>query len=151
MKHKRAITTIIGLLSIAALAGMASAESQAETTRTAMDTETQHESEALRLPPELKSFVDENAWTFAKTSAQTWPHEYLVRDRVDEELFLALVRHIRAHGYEAKFYTMPITYFDEDGLIYWTMGSPIEETTIVNRCTTEQSYEYRLKHGTLPD
>jgi hypothetical protein len=45
----------------------------------------------------------------------------------------------------------PITYFDEDGRVYWTMGAPIEETTIVNRCTKEQTYEYRLKNGTLPE
>ncbi len=74
-----------------------------------------------------------------------------MRERVDEDLFLQLVRHIRTYGYEGAFYRKPITYFDEDGIVYWTMGSPIEETTIVNRCTKEQSYEYRLKHGTLPE
>jgi hypothetical protein len=104
----------------------------------------------MRLPPELKAFVDETSWTFAKTYATTWPHEYIVRERVDEGLFLSLVRHIREHGYEGNFYRKPITYFDEDGRVYWTMGAPIEDTTIVNRCTKEQSYEYRLEHGTLP-
>jgi len=48
------------------------------------------------------------------------------------------------------FYKKKITYFDEDGLVYWTMGAPIEETTIINRCTKENTYEYRLKMGTLP-
>ncbi len=105
----------------------------------------------MRLPPELKAFVDEPSWTFAKTYAKTWPHEYIVRERVDEELFLSLVRHIREHGYDGRFYHKPITYFDEDGRVYWTMGAPIEDTTIVNRCTKEQSYEYRLEHGTLPE
>lgn len=105
----------------------------------------------MRLPPELKAFVTETSWTFAKTYAKTWPHEYIVRDRVDEELFLSLVRHIREHGYEGKFYHKPITYFDEDGRVYWTMGAPIKETTVVNRCTKEQSYEYRLEHGALPE
>lgn len=105
----------------------------------------------MKLLPKLKAFIDESNWTFAKTYAQTWPHEYIVRDRVDESLFLSLVRHIREHGYEGKFYRKPITYFDEGGMVYWTMGSPIGETTIVNRCAKEQSYEYRLIHGTLPD
>jgi len=41
-------------------------------------------------------------------------------------------------------------YFDEDGLVYWTMGAPIEETIIINRCPKESTYEYRLKQGTLP-
>jgi hypothetical protein len=39
----------------------------------------------------------------------------------------------------------------EDGLVYWTMGAPIEETTIINRCPKEGTYEYRLKMGTLPE
>ena len=45
---------------------------------------------------------------------------------------------------------MKITYFDEDGLVYWTMGAPLEKTTGINRCTKENTYEYRLKKGTLP-
>jgi hypothetical protein len=65
-------------------------------------------------------------------------------------LFVQLVRHIRAFGYEGKFYHQTYTYFEADGLVYWTMGAPIEETIIVNRCPKEQTYEYRLEHGTLP-
>jgi len=102
------------------------------------------------LPENLRQFVTSCQWTFAKTYAPTWPHEYIVRDRVDEDLFLQLVQHIRKYGYEGSFYAKRITYFDQDGLVYWTMGSPIEKTTIVNRCKKEQTYEYRQKHGTLP-
>ncbi len=105
----------------------------------------------MKLPLELKAFVDSTTWTFAKTYAETWPHEYIVRDRVGEDLFLPLVRHIRGHGYEGRFYRKPITYFDEDGMVYWTMGAPVNETTIVNRCTKEQTYGYRLKHDLLPE
>ncbi len=79
-----------------------------------------------------------------------WPHEYLVRDRVNEKDFEALVCHIRAHGFQGRFYQKPITYFAEDGLLYWTMGAPIEITTIINRCKEEDSYENRLRNGTLP-
>ena len=102
-------------------------------------------------PHDLKEFINSVKWTFAKTYAETWPHEYIVRERVDEGHFVDLVHHIRAHGYEASFYRKPITYFDEDGLVYWTMGEPVEVTTIINRCRTDQTYEYRLKHGTLPE
>jgi len=107
--------------------------------------------DSVPLPGSLRSFVNSCDWTFAKTYAKTWPHEYIVRDRVDEGLFVSLVRHIREHGYRGWFYRKPITYFDEYGMVYWTMGAPIEETTVVNRSTKEQSYEYRLKHGTLPE
>jgi hypothetical protein len=102
------------------------------------------------LPPHLRDFVQVTKWTFAKTYAATWPHEYMVRDRVDEALFVELVTHIRTHGYEGKFYRMSITYFDEGGMTYWTMGGPITETGVVNRCPKEATYEVRLKNGTLP-
>ena len=102
------------------------------------------------LPTDLRTFVEAANWTFAITYATTWPHEYVVRHRVDQGLFVKLVEHIRANGYEASFYHRRITYFDEDGMVYWTMGEPIHETTVVNRCRTDQTYEYRLAHGTLP-
>jgi len=102
-------------------------------------------------PAGIRRFVKEEQWTFAKTYAKTWPHEYIVRDRVDRELFVQLVRHIREHGYQGHFYRKPITYFDEAGMTYWTMGAPIDETTIINRCPKEDTYAERLKNGTLPE
>jgi hypothetical protein len=50
---------------------------------------------------ELRDFVNQEKWTYAKTMPK-WPHEYLVRERVDEGLFERLVRHIRAHGYRGR-------------------------------------------------
>jgi len=105
--------------------------------------------ETVTLPRVLREFVDTAEWTFAKTMPE-WPHEYIVRERVDRVLFYALVHHIRQHGFEGRFYQHVLTYFVEDGLLYWTMGAPIEETTIINRCKEEGSYENRLKNGTLP-
>ncbi len=99
----------------------------------------------------LKGFINQQSWIFAKTYAKTWPHEYIVRDQVDELLFVDMVQHIRFNGYVGKFYKMDITYFDEDGMVYWTMGEPIETENIINRCTKEQSYEYRLTHNDLPN
>jgi hypothetical protein len=101
------------------------------------------------LPDDLREFVATSKWTFAKTMPE-WPHEYLVRDRVDRVLFEALAHHIRQYGVDGRFYQRVLTYFAEYGLLYWTMGEPIEETTIINRCKEEESYENRLKNGTLP-
>jgi len=78
-----------------------------------------------------------------------WPHEYIVRAKVDDNLSDRIVQHIRGNGFEANFYDKLIKYFEEDGLLYWTMGSPIEKTTIVNRCKTKQSYDYRLRNGII--
>ncbi|MFC2030022.1 hypothetical protein ACFLWA_04750 [Chloroflexota bacterium] len=101
-------------------------------------------------PDELRDFVGREEWTYAKTMPQ-WPHEYLVRDRVDEDLFESLIRHIRANGYQGPFYARSYTYYEEDGLLYWTMGASVEETTIINRCEKEDSYENRARQGTLPE
>jgi hypothetical protein len=110
-------------------------------------------------PEDLERFIKNTEWTFAKTYAQTWPHEYLVKERVDESMFLDMVRHIRQHGYKASFYRMEHTYFQQNGLVYWTMVPPeddpkwypVEKETIINRCPVENTYEYRLMHGTLPE
>lgn len=107
--------------------------------------------ECLPFSEPLRAFVDATPWTVAKTYAKTWPHEYLVRHHVDQELFFKFVRHIRENGYQGAFYSKPITHFDEDGKVYWTMGAPIEETTIINRCRQDQSYAYRLDRVTLPE
>ena len=98
----------------------------------------------IELSDRLREFIDSSHWTFAKTMPQ-WPHEYIVRDKVDANLFVELVRHIRRHGYEGRFYQKKYIYFDDRGKTYWTMGAPIEETTIINRCRGEDSYEARMR------
>lgn len=105
----------------------------------------------MRFSKELKNFIDKAEWVFAKTYADTWPHHYIVRDKVDESLFLTMVRHIRKFGYEGRFYKKKIIYFEEDSLVYWTMGAAVDQTTIINRCPKENTYEYRLRAGTLPE
>ena len=101
------------------------------------------------LPDSLREFVGSARWTFARTMPE-WPHEYIVRERVDEDLFVQLVRHVREHGYEGRFYRKRITYYEDRGLVYWTMGAPLDETIIINRCRKEDTYEQRLLNGTLP-
>ncbi|MCG2768304.1 MAG: hypothetical protein ABIK79_04150 [Chloroflexota bacterium] len=101
------------------------------------------------LPGVLQEFIDSAHWTFAKTMP-LWPHEYIVRGQVDDNLFVRLARHIREHGYEGRFYRMHITYYQDRGKVYWTMGAPLNETTIINRCRREDTYEHRLLNGTLP-
>jgi len=103
-----------------------------------------------RLNEVLTNFIEIEKWTYAKTMPE-WPHEYIVRERVDEALFVELVLHIRKHGYEGKFYSRKMVYFDQDGYTYWTMGSQIEVTIIINRALSKNSYEQRLKNGTLPN
>ena len=51
------------------------------------------------LPERLVQFIEDTPWTFAKTYAKTWPHEYIVREKVDLHLFIELAEHIDKHGY----------------------------------------------------
>jgi hypothetical protein len=104
-----------------------------------------------RFPENIKHLIEATDWTFAKTYAETWPHEYILRKNVNDHLFVEFVEHIRKHGYEDWFYKKPITYFEEDGLVYWTMGAPLAETIIINRAMKESTYSERLKNGTLPE
>jgi hypothetical protein len=103
-----------------------------------------------KFPIVLREFIDTSKWTFAKTMPK-WPHEYIVREKVDESLFIILVRYIRDNGYEGMFYKKIITYFNDGEFIYWDMGGSLEETGIINRCRKEDSYENRLLNGTLPE
>jgi hypothetical protein len=75
----------------------------------------------MKFPAFLRNFIDSEQWTFARTMPE-WPHEYLVRDRLDGQLFEALVHHIRARGHEERCYQSTRIYFADDGLLYSTMS-----------------------------
>ena len=92
----------------------------------------------------LKRFIEDSVWIFAKTYAATWPHEYIVQEKVDNELFLELASHIDTFGYEAEFYSTKQTYFDYDGNTYWHMDN------IINRCPETETYRRRKAEGRLP-
>jgi hypothetical protein len=97
----------------------------------------------MGLSDELKEFIASMKWTFAKTYAATWPHEYIVQEKVDNDLFLKLAEHIDQNGYESHFYKTTQIYFDYDGRTYWHMG------IIINRCVEADTYHQREKDGRL--
>jgi hypothetical protein len=102
------------------------------------------------LPDAVRRFVDCTKWTFAKTSAGPWPHEYVVRTPENAEMILALARHIFEHGAQGRFYAEIRLYHHEGGKVYWSMDATPESTNLVNRCDESQTYEARLAAGTLP-
>lgn len=57
----------------------------------------------------------------------------------------------RENGFKAGFWGKTHIYYKLDGRYCWTMGDPIEETYILNRCdATEyivENGEMRWKHG----
>ena len=110
------------------------------------------------LPDELRKFIENTDWTWAKTYADTWPHHYIVKDQVDQKLFHKFVLHIRQHGEWEFFYNSPVKYFEEDGMVYWTMVQkdtdpkwyPPETENIINKCPVECTYKNRAGNQTLP-
>jgi hypothetical protein len=102
------------------------------------------------LPDDVRRFVEMATWTFAKTYAATWPHEYLVRTRDNDAMIWALARHIFEHGVEGRFYHQIRKYHHETGKVYWSMDDTPESTTLINRCDESSTYEARLVAGTLP-
>jgi hypothetical protein len=96
------------------------------------------------VPPVLRDFIGGEKWTFAKTYAKTWPHEYIVQERVDSDLYLKLAYHIDTCGYVEHFFKKAVIYWDYEGYTYWHMEN------IINRCVEADTYHRRKVDGRLP-
>jgi len=81
---------------------------------------------------DVKKFIQNQCWTFAKTMPQ-WPHWYVVRCKGNTESFSNFASYINVNGEIRSWGNEKYIYLDIDGYTYWTMGNPIDETTIINR------------------
>ena len=98
----------------------------------------------MKLSEKLKEFIQKQDWIFAKTYAKTWPHEYIVQEKVDNVLYIELANHIDTYGYIDNFYKMKQVYFDYKGYTYWHMEN------IINRCVEQDTYHKRKENGRFP-
>ena len=82
----------------------------------------------------LREIIARCQWKFAKTMPFA-PHEYIVKDRcpLSKDEFEYFVNMQREHGVKERWgkYNNPYLYIDD--YKYWTMGAPVEDTTIINR------------------
>ena len=78
--------------------------------------------------------INQVHWTWAKTYVSL-PHEYIVRGRcgLNDQEFEYLVQAQREQGVTEQWHKYNFPYLYIDGYKYWTMGDPIENTTIINR------------------
>jgi len=83
---------------------------------------------------EIKEFIDSVQWRYAETMPEH-PHEYTIREwnMEVEDTFISFIEYIREYGYQKRFFRKMMTYCDIGDYTYWTMGAPIEETTVINR------------------
>jgi hypothetical protein len=86
------------------------------------------------------------SWTFAKTYAETAPHEYVVLGRhgcpLSREDFVRAAKVIASFGQPAKFYSMTGIYLTSpDGLNkWWTMDYHLDDTDLINQASTDRVY-----------
>ena len=82
----------------------------------------------------LRSMIARCEWTFAKTMSFA-PHEYIVKEKcpLTTDEFEYFVNMQREHGVKERWgkYNNPYLYIDD--YKYWTMGAPLEDTTVINR------------------
>ncbi len=93
---------------------------------------------------DFRKFVNQFEWTFAKTYAQTAPHEYIVLKKVGfnhREEFIKIANFIREKGFEAYYYSRVGFYYILDDNYYWTMDELVEDTDLINRAKRE---DYKL-------
>ena len=85
-------------------------------------------------------------WIFAKTYAQTAPHEYVVLGRngcpLSRDDFVRAAKVIATFGAPAKFYSMTQIYLTSpDGRVkWWTMDRDLDATDLINQADTERAY-----------
>ena len=88
-----------------------------------------------------RDFVAQREWREAVTYRKTAPHEYVVRswetDTQGNQHFDDFVTLIRRFGYADFYYRVRHIYWAIDVFKYWTMGWPVEETTVINRARVD--------------
>ncbi|MBR0415852.1 DUF91 domain-containing protein [Candidatus Saccharibacteria bacterium] len=94
----------------------------------------------------LREFVDSNEWTFAKTYAETAPHEYIIvkPDDPKRNNYLNALKFIFENGFQESFYDKVYTRYILDGKKYWPMEQSFDdvdsETIVLNRTRPENTY-----------
>lgn len=88
-----------------------------------------------------RDFIAQRSWREAVTYRETAPHQYVVRKweieaqgNRDFDRFITLIRRF---GHAEFFYKVRHLYWAIDEFKYWTMGWPVEETTVINRARVD--------------
>jgi hypothetical protein len=79
---------------------------------------------------------------FAKTYADTAPHEYIVLDMctLSRADFVRAAKVIHTFGEPGKFYSSTNIYLTDGQWKWWTMDAVLDDTNLINRATIERVY-----------
>ena len=88
---------------------------------------------------EIKDYISEVFWRPSVDKS----HQYTLGSWNPDlaDVFSKFVIHIRRHGYIDKFMGSEYTYFNVEDYQYWSMGSPLEETILINRAKLKDDYD----------
>ena len=83
--------------------------------------------------------LEAKSWRFAKTMPDN-PHFYsLKKEWENPDEFLEAVQYIRENGVSNMFGGREYTVLYLNGFRYWTMGSPLEDTYLINRAEVDDT------------
>lgn len=109
--------------------------------------------DALAVPDrrELRRFIADSGWRFARTMPEA-PDQYALRRHAASNAALAAsVTSIREHGYQRAWGRHTYTYLDVDGRPYWTMGAPLDQTILINRAHITANIDVNVRFPDDPD
>ena len=82
---------------------------------------------------ELAGHLLPQQWIFAKTMPHN-PHWYTLRKHwPDDAAFVQVVQAIRDHGFTERYQGRNYQMLALNGMKYWTMGAPLNQTILINR------------------
>ena len=73
----------------------------------------------------ILNVIDRMNWSFAKTCANTHPHEYCIRNSGNAELFDALCEHIQNNSHNEWYFNKRGLYCSIGSHTYWISGGMI--------------------------
>ncbi|HDS30472.1 MAG TPA: hypothetical protein ENN67_05445 [Firmicutes bacterium] len=97
----------------------------------------------------MRTVIADASWIFAKTYADTAPHEYCLRldmkhGDVSFENMILLANAIWEYGYKERYGTYIQTYLEIDDHKYWSMDPTPEKTDLINRAPLKQEDTDRM-------
>ncbi len=97
---------------------------------------------------ELRRWIAGRHWQTARAG----DHQYTHRDWGDRGTFLRVVQHVRENAEQEEFHGDTYNYLVVDGFKYWSMGSDLMSTIILNRRRVGQDGEQQAdRAGAAPD
>jgi len=112
---------------------------------------------SLDTPEDLRWWVNLATRELDWRLARTHDHSYVVRgETLLDPFFTQAVKVIRRYGRPGKFYRWTMIYLIVDGVKWWTMGAPLEDTVIINTTTdlrdhgTQDAPDTLSRHPDVP-